>query len=343
VLVYDRAQGWNVMFGASGFFRRGDSGGSGGAVTAPAERPQIPRFAIALGGGAARGWAHIGVMRAFSEAGLKPDIIAGTSIGAVVGGCYAAGALDDLERFARELTRRRVFGLLDLNFAGSGLISGNRLARLLTARLQDQAIETLRPRFACVATELGTGHEIWLSRGPLVEALRASYALPGIFQPVRVGGRWLVDGALVNPVPVTVARAMGAEFVIAVNLQSDVFGRGTVVQVHGGEEPPDDAGQSPAVGAPMPDARHVLRRQLIGRQNGPPGISSVMIEAFNIIQDRIARSRLAGDPPDATIGPKVGALGLFDFHRAGEAIDIGYESTRRAIPEIVEFAGLSLA
>jgi NTE family protein len=322
------------MFGTNGFFWRSESGGTGGAAETAAAEHRAPRIGLALGGGAARGWAHIGVVRAVIEAGLKPDIIAGTSIGAVVGGCYAAGALDDLERFARELTRRRVFGLLDLNFAGSGLISGDRLGRLLTARLQDQRIEDLNPRFACVATELGTGHEIWLSRGPLVEALRASYALPGIFQPVRVGGRWLVDGALVNPIPVTVARAMGAEFVIAVNLQSDMFGRGTVVQNYGGDAPAVLAVEGPA--AQVPDARHVLRRQLIGRQNGPPGISAVMVEAFNIIQDRIARSRLAGDPPDATIGPRVGPVGLFDFHRAGEAIDIGYEAARRAMPEILE-------
>jgi NTE family protein len=326
------------MFGASSLFWRGESGGTGSAIETPAAEHRRPRLGLTLGGGAARGGAHIGVVRAIVEAGLTPDLIAGTSIGAVVGGCFAAGALDDLERFARELTRRRVFGLLDLNFAGSGLISGNRLSKLLSARLDGQRIETLTPRFACVATELGTGHEIWLSRGPLVEALRASYALPGIFQPVRVGGRWLVDGALVNPIPVTVARAMGAEFVIAVNLQSDVFGRGTVVQDHGGDVPDQPAAEKSTAGQ-MPDARHVLRRQLIGRQNGPPGISSVMIEAFNIIQDRIARSRLAGDPPDATIGPKVGTLGLFDFHRAGEAIDIGYETARRAIPEIQELIG----
>jgi len=323
------------MFGANGFFWRGESGGSEPGLAEGVRRR--PRLGLALGGGAARGWAHIGVVRALSEAGLRPDIISGTSIGAVVGGCYAADALDDLERFARDLTRRRVFGLLDLNFAGSGLISGNRLSKLLSVRLDGIAIEALTPRFACVATELGTGHEIWLSRGRLVEALRASYALPGIFQPVRVGGRWLVDGALVNPVPVTAARAMGAEFVVAVNLQSDMFGRGTVVQDHGGDAPEGGAaGDEAAARLAVPDARHVLRRQLIGRQNGPPGISAVMVEAFNIIQDRIARSRLAGDPPDVTIGPKVGALGLFDFHRAGEAIDIGYETARRAVPEIAE-------
>lgn len=329
------------MFGASGLFWRGETGGgSAPRDPAPVTQRRKRRLGLALGGGAARGWAHIGVVRALHEAGLKPDIIAGTSIGAVVGGCYAAGTLDDLERFARDLTRRRVFGLLDLNFAGSGLISGNRLSKLLNARMREHQIEDLVPRFACVATELGTGHEIWLSRGPLVEALRASYALPGIFQPVRVGGRWLVDGALVNPVPVSAARALGADFVIAVNLQSDMFGRGTVVQDHGGDpfgdpQPEDTTAAGSQVAG---DARHVLRRQLIGRHDGPPGISAVMVEAFNIIQDRIARSRLAGDPPDLTIGPKVGQIGLFDFHRAADAIDIGYETARRAASEIVEVA-----
>jgi NTE family protein len=325
------------MFGSNGLFWRGESNGGAPAkgISAEPERPR-PKIGLALGGGAARGWAHIGVVHALDEAGLKSDIITGTSIGAVVGGCHAAGILPDLEAFARDLTRRRVFGLLDLNFAGSGLISGNRLGKLLNARLRDRQIEELTPRFACVATELGTGHEIWLSRGPLVEALRASYALPGIFQPVKVGGRWLVDGALVNPVPVTAARAYGADFVIAVNLQSDIFGRGTVVQDHGGDPFSEPAREDARASLPVTDARHVLRRQLIGRGNGPPGISAVMVEAFNIIQDRIARSRLAGDPPDVIIGPKVGRIGHFDFHRAGEAIDIGYETTRKMAAEIAE-------
>lgn len=290
---------------------------------------------IALGGGAARGWAHLGVFRALTEAGLVPDIITGTSIGAVVGGCYAAGEIDNLEAFARGLTRRRVFGLLDLNFAGSGLISGNRLSRLLEARLKDTRIEHLKHGYVAVATELGTGHEVWMSRGRLVDAMRASYALPGIFQPVRINGRWLVDGALVNPVPVSAARALGAEVVIAVNLQSDVFGRGTIVHDHSADPIADEAISAATAALPDgADARRILRRQLVGENDGPPGISAVMVEAFNIIQDRIARSRLAGDPPDLTIGPRLGKIGNFDFHRAGEAIEIGYEAARRMTAEI---------
>jgi NTE family protein len=305
--------------------------------------PQAPRnrIGIALGGGAARGWAHIGVMRALDEAGLAPDIIAGTSIGAVVGGCYVAGILDDLEEFARSLTKRRVFGYLDINFAGSGLISGSRLAKQLTIHLADKRIEDLPRRFVCVATELATGHEIWISRGNLVEALRASYALPGIFQPVKVGGRWLVDGALVNPVPVSVCRALGANIVIAVNLSSDVFGRGTVVQDQSADpisvQHADATVSSGLVSGE--DARKILRRQLVGGNKGPPGISAVMVEAFNIIQDRISRSRLAGDPPDISIHPRLGRLGLFEFHRASEAIEAGYQMGQRTVAEIRDVLG----
>jgi NTE family protein len=326
------------MFGSNGRFWRSDTGG----LTAPVrERPETPerkrpKIGLALGGGAARGWAHIGVLRALDELGLKPDIIAGTSIGAVVGGCYAAGALDSVEAFARDLTRRRVFGLLDLNFAGSGLIAGNRLSKLLVGRLRDRRIEELAPRFVCVATELGTGHEIWMSRGRLVEAMRASYALPGIFQPVNVAGRWLVDGALVNPVPVSAARALGAEIVIAVSLSADAFGRGTVVQDHSAEPIAQHAISEMAAGGLGTDARKVLRRQLLGGEHGRPGISTVMVEAFNIIQDRISRSRLAGDPPDILLGPKLGRIGHFEFHRAGESIDAGYEACRKMAPEISE-------
>jgi len=322
------------MFGS--ILGRTDEAGGVPASVGEDPKEQRIRIGLALGGGAARGWAHIGVLRALDEAGIRPDIIAGTSIGAVVGGCYIAGILDNLEAFARGLTRRRVFGLLDINLAGSGLISGNRLGKLLAAELGDKRIEDLPGRFVCVATELATGHEIWMSHGNLVEAMRASYALPGIFQPVKVGYRWLVDGALVNPIPVSVCRALGANLVIAVNLSSDIFGRGTVVQ---DDEPHEDAARElpadiPASVVSATDARKILRRQLVGGTEGPPGISSVMIEAFNIIQDRIARSRLAGDPPDLMMNPKLGRIGLFEFHRAAEAIEAGRLVGKRMVAEI---------
>jgi NTE family protein len=295
------------------------------------------KIGLALGGGSARGWAHIGVLKVLNEAGIHPDIIAGTSIGAVVGGCYVAGELAALERFALELTRRKVLGFLDFNFSGSGLITGQRLCDILDARLKGIEIEGLPKRFVAVATEIGTGHEIWLSRGRLVDAMRASYALPGIFRPVAINGRWLFDGALVNPVPVSVCRALGARYVIAVSVNWDSSGRGTIVpqmDLLPPEEAPAEREEESGIVPYGRSMKKLLQRQVFGRSHRGPGISTVMMEAFNIVQDRIARSRLAGDPPDVVISPRLPAFGLFDFHRAEALIECGIAAARREIEDI---------
>ena len=298
------------------------------------------KIGLALGGGSARGWAHIGVLRALEAAGIKPDIIAGTSIGAVVGGCYVADELDALEGFARDLTRRKVLSFLDFNFSGSGLINGNRLVDVLNERLEETPIEALTRRFVAVATEIGTGNEIWLARGPLVEAMRASYALPGIFRPVNIEGRWLFDGALVNPVPVSVCRALGANYVIAVNVGAEYAGRGAVVPhvepLQPDDLPPDEE-PLPSEGILARNSRamkKLLQRQLFGRKDNTPGISRVMMDALNIVQDRISPSRLAGDPPDAIITPRMPSYGLFDFHRAEPMIEAGVTAAKREIENI---------
>lgn len=299
-----------------------------------------PIIGIALGGGAARGWAHIGVLKTLKDTGLEPDIVAGTSIGAVAGACYVTGRLQALEDFAGALTRRRVFGFLDFNFAGSGLITGQRLSSRLESHLQDVTIERLERKFVAVATELGTGHEVWLSKGSLVNALKASFALPGIFRPVKINGRWLIDGALVNPVPVSVCRALGARIVIAVNLSSDSVAKGSII--HDQEVLADLSMPPEDMNFPGNNGRaaiHLLHRQIFGKSDGAPGISAVMMDAINITQDRIARSRLAGDPPDITIAPKVGTIGLFDFHRAGEAMAQGAKATERQIDELKALIG----
>jgi NTE family protein len=293
-----------------------------------------PTIGLALGGGAARGWAHIGVLRSLIAAGLEPDIVAGTSIGAVAGACYVTDRLEALEGFASTLTRRRVFGFLDFNFAGSGLITGQRLSARLENHLEGFIIEELDRKFVAVATELGTGHEIWLNKGDLVTALKASFALPGIFRPVQINGRWLIDGALVNPIPVSVCRALGARIVIAVNLSSDLFGKGSVIPDQEAFADPTVADDAALTAGNGRAAVHLLHRQIFGRSNGAPGMSAVMMDAINITQDRIARSRLAGDPPDITIGPKMGGIGLFDFHRANEAIAVGAKAAEAQLDEI---------
>lgn len=292
------------------------------------------KIGLALGGGASRGWAHIGVLRVLAQAGIVPDIVVGTSIGAVVGGCYAAGRLDELEGFARDLTKRRVFGYLDFNLSGSGLINGQRVVARLETALKGTLIEELPHRFVAVSTEYGTGQEIWVSRGELVNAMRASYALPGIFKPVRINDRWLFDGALCNPVPSSVCRALGARYVIAVNLNSDACGRGSYAP-RDAHEPSGEGNARPAKRENWSGgARKLIQRQLFGAAESGPGISSVMVDAFNIVQDRIARSRLAGDPPDAIINPRLAGIGLFDFHCADEMISRGMIAAQREIDDI---------
>jgi NTE family protein len=226
---------------------------------------------------------------------------------------------------------------LDISLSGSGLIRGGHLAAKLEATLTDSRIDDLPIRFAAIATEFNTGHEIWLTRGRLAEALRASYALPGIFPPVLIGGRWLVDGALVNPVPVSAARALGARLVIAVNINSDLFGRGTIISDHGSDDSEAAAAESakPNGLRGLFGGERSLRRQFLGRR-GRPGIPTVMVEAFNVMQDRITRARLAGDPPDVLISPRLGDVGWFDFHRAAEAITIGAEATEKAMEAVTE-------
>ncbi len=292
------------------------------------------KIGIALGGGAARGWAHIGVLRALTQAGIRPDIVAGTSIGAVVGGCWAAERLDELEGFARDLTRRKVFGFLDINLTGAALINGQRLVQRLDRHIGGVAIEGLPRRFVAVATELGSGHETWLTQGALIDAMQASYAIPGIFKPVRIGRRWLMDGAMVNPVPVSVCRALGARYVIAVNLNTDLYGRDRVV-IDAADDEDDGIDLAPASPPEHENvARRLLRRQLFGDGDSGPGISTVMVDAFNIVQDRIARSRLAGDPPDAMISPRLAGLGMLDFHRADEMIQRGVAAAIRETDDI---------
>ncbi|MFP3546039.1 patatin-like phospholipase family protein [Rhizobium sp. SIMBA_035] len=288
-------------------------------ITVPTISPPPPqkkaKIALALGGGAARGWAHIGVLRALDEAGIEIGMIAGTSIGALVGGCYLAGKLDELEEFARSLTMRRIASLLDLTIGGSGLFGGMRLTKRMAEHLEGLNIEDLDRPFVAVAAEVNTGHEVWISNGSLITALRASYALPGIFEPIRSNNRTLVDGALVNPVPVSVCRSYEQPLVCAVNLNYDLFGRSAVVKHNAG----------------------LTVQEMQKREETPYtrlGMTGVMVQAFNIIQDRISRARLAGDPPDISLHPRLSDIGLSEFHRAGEAIERGYQEASLRLPEL---------
>jgi NTE family protein len=276
------------------------------------------RIGLALGSGAALGWAHIGVLRALDEIGVVPDVVAGTSSGGLIGGFYLKGSVAKIEAWARRLSKFRMVRYVNFGFRGTGLIAGDRLFGEMEEELGDTIIENLDKPFATIATDLHTGHEVWLTEGGLVEAIRASFSLPGFFEPMKIEGRWLIDGALVNPVPVSVCRALGARVVIAVNLneggltQKYELGNGVFSGVgfdsfaHFGAARDGDGKIDPA-----PDA---------------PSLVSVMAGTLNIVQDRIARSRLASDPPELIIAPQIGHIGMLDFHRASELIDAGYKA-----------------
>jgi NTE family protein len=260
-----------------------------------------PRIGIALGAGSARGWAHIGVLGALAKEGIKPEVVAGTSIGALVGAVYANDTLPQLEEWVLALTWRKVMSYFDISFS-SGLLKGGKLFDYLRGGLLEKRIEDLKRPFAAVATDLASGREVWLREGMVAEAVRASIAMPGLFTPYVQEERLLVDGALVNPVPVSLARAMEADFVIAVDLSSHSTGR------------------------------HVTKAE--ERKVKLPGMVEVITAGLNIMSVRITRSRMAGEPAEAVIQPRLGSLGLLEYHRAAEAIAEGRAAAELAIPGI---------
>jgi NTE family protein len=282
-----------------------------------------PRIGLALGGGSARGWAHIGVIRALADIGIHADVVAGTSIGALVGAAHAGGQLEAFENWARSLSRKDVFSLLDFQIGG-GMIKGTRLMDYFRSHFHDSHIEDLALPFGATATVLQTGAEVWLRSGPTLDAVRASLALPGMMTPMHHQGRLLVDGGLVNPVPVSLARAMEADIVIAVELASDI---GRSLRAPPAPEP---NGGRDWLRRLQSGISHLLPATPTPAQATLPSVLSVMTASIDIMQTRISRSRMAGDPPDALIRPRVAQIGVLDFHRAEESIEAG----RRAVQEV---------
>jgi len=302
-----------------------------------------PRIGLALGSGSARGWAHIGVIDALIEAGIEPDIVCGASMGALVGAAYVAGHLAGLRQWAETATWRKIARLTDLRLTGGGLINGRQVVAFLRDLGIAEPIETYPQQYAAVATDMATGREIWLQSGPIHEAVRASIALPGILSPSRIDGKWLLDGGLSNPIPVSVCRALGADVIIAVNLNGELVGRRYT-------EPEPPVGTAPSRVSvevvrrmfgkfPVPAA---LQRKETNANGDPPpprgepapGYFDVLATSLNIMQDHITRSRLAGEPPHVMLVPRLRSIGLMEFNRAHEAIDEGRACVEQALPTL---------
>lgn len=305
-----------------------------------------PRIGLALGSGSARGWAHIGVLKALAELGIRPDIVCGSSVGALVGAAYVSGHLEPLEEWIRTLRRFDIISLMDAQLSGGGFMQGGKLMDALGKRVGHLNIEDLEIPYAAIATDLDTGREVWLREGSLLDAVRASIALPGLFTPHQRDGGWLIDGGLCNPVPVSVCRAMGADVVIAVNLNEELIGRSFALLGKKKKEtamPADEEAES-AVRRWLTRVNGGLRVKMdelissVRRDETPsPGLFDVMAGAINIMQDRITRSRMAGDPPDVLINPRLSNIRLMEFDRAEEAIQEGERAVRKERPALEPF------
>lgn len=278
---------------------------------------KLPKIGLALGCGAARGAAHIGVIRGLMDLGIEPNCIAGTSVGSLIAGAYAAGKINLIEDWMLNLKKRTdLLKIFDFSFRDGGLIRGERCYNLLHEMELDIDIDDTRIPVGFVATDMHSGREIWLQSGPLPIAIKASCAMPGIVSPVFLDGKWLFDGAIVNPVPVSLCRALGAEIIIAVNLNHTM----TTKRLH-----------NPFKEQKAPSQLNQLMSKWFNRKTTEykPQYFDVVEATLDIMQSQITKSRMAGEPPDITLCPRLDGYGMFQFDRSFDALQEGYRAVMR--------------
>ncbi len=304
-----------------------------------------PRIGLALGSGSSRGWAHIGIINALKSNGIEPDVIAGCSIGALVGASYAMGKLEQLEAWSRSLTRFDVMRFFEFNPSLNGFVNKDRLHQFLNHYVcsDECSIESLPKVFSAVTTDLASGTEIWFSKGPLIEAVWASISLPGLFPAIRHKNRWLVDGGLVNPVPISTCRALGADIVIAVNLNGDIAGKHFRAIENEPETRSITSAESDSwvemIGRTVKEYSDSLFANHKQPHDTAPGLFDAIAGSINITQDRITRFRIASDPPDILMTPKLMQISPLEFYRADEAIAEGVAVVETMLPEIKAVIG----
>lgn len=290
------------------------------------------KIGLALGSGSSRGWSHIGIINELSKLGIAPSVVCGTSVGSMVGAAYVTGNLEKLETWACSLTKFDVAKFLDINISMTGFVDTERFHDFLNENIagDEDAIEDLSKIYAAVSTDLETGREVWLKRGSLIQAVWASMAMPGLFPAIRHDNRWLVDGGLVNPVPVSACRALGADIVIAVNLNGDIVGKRF-------KKPETEKKGNNGIGGKITElVREYTNLPFFEPEDNrqPPSLLDAIAASVNITQDRITRSRMAGEPPDIVFTPKLSDIGLLELYRAEEAIAEGKRCVQRRIAEI---------
>jgi len=296
---------------------------------------------LALGSGSSRGWAHIGIINELAKLGIEPDIVCGTSVGAMVGAAYAMGNLEKLEAWACSVTKLDVARFLDINTSMTGFVHTERFHAYLNENIasDDDIIEDLSKTYAAVSTDLESGREVWLTQGSIIQAVWSSMAMPGLFPAIRNDHRWLVDGGLVNPVPVSVCRALGADVVIAVNLNGDIVGKHL-------EKPIPEKNSNNSITVKISELVKEYTNlsffdEDIKNKERPPSLLNAIAASVNITQDRITRSRMAGDPPDIMFSPRLSDIGLLELYRAEEAIMEGRRCVQRKIPELKDIIGIT--
>ncbi|KFK94467.1 MULTISPECIES: patatin-like phospholipase RssA [unclassified Serratia (in: enterobacteria)] len=283
------------------------------------------KIGLALGSGAAKGWAHIGVINALRKQGIEIDIVAGCSVGALVGAAFACHRLPSMEHWVRSFSYWDVIKLMDLTWQRGGLLRGERVFNTACQLLKIEDFADCALKFGAVTTNLSTGRELWMTKGDIQQAIRASCSIPGLLAPVWFEGYWLVDGGLVNPVPISLTRAMGADIVIAVDLQHDAhLMQQDLFSVHKtNEDTNSDDVNNGVIDNWRGRLRERINKVMLKKPNFTPTAMEIMSTSIQMLENRVKRTRMASDPPDVLIQPYCPQISTLDFHRAGEAIEAG--------------------
>ncbi|NQT62210.1 MAG: patatin-like phospholipase family protein [Candidatus Marinimicrobia bacterium] len=303
-----------------------------------------PKIGLVLGSGASRGWAHIGVIEALEKHSVDIGVITGASAGSFIGAAYAGGGLEQVKKFALDMDWKAVLSYLDLAFPRSGFIEGHKVAELIELFTRIDQFEDLKIPLIMVATNMFTGKEVILSKGSINQALRASMAVPGLLTPKLIDNEWLVDGGVVNPLPIDVCRNAGADIVIAVDINSE--------RTTNKKYPPQDADWVKNSEKIEKKRLEVIKSwtdkfgsrgktlgskidQWFTREAPSPHIFEVLGSSINIMQKKIEEMNLLTHAPDVLLSPRLGDMSFFDFDQAERAILEGTKCCEKSIPEIL--------